>query len=733
MKKLLIILAFLPIMVKAQISGHVTPKIILPTEYTCAYVFNERPDTLWTINVPINAPGSTVQALPLPHGQLLKVVGPLFNRFAATSNLDSFYICGYYNQTPTTWTLVPTDSTGASFPSNPIIQLAGMEDAGVMIRADSTLWYFGDDIPNIFGNGGNVNYRAFKLNNNKYQKVSIGYYGIAAVRSGGDSIDVWGNGGTGITSKAYAPGVGTGKWLDVSMGGVSVFSYSVWGIAQMTTGSIYGDPMVLGNHYAIWGAPGSGQSYTSFHDMKSQWGLTNEVAQILVNNSTVHVIDSVGNLYGTGSNVQGEVGIDTEFVNRSTYPAWPNYAWDFSADEDPVSGLRLVGTNFKHMYSNGFFTFYKYFTDVNDSIYVIGRCKSGVCGIGIVLVDGDQASNNANAYDKLVPTMVHPWYTPLKYVNWTQPAISAGSNQSISTSSTTLTATGHPAYLVNANSPFDTVAYSFVSTTWTCTIKPSGAPNPTFGNAGLMSTTVSNLTTAGTYTFQMFTVDNNQAQSTSTMTVTVSSSTTPPTVNSGPDQTIILPTSSTSVNGTATGNGGATITSTTWSCTSHPGALPTISSPNNLTTSISGLTTPGVYIFQLSATDNNNNTSVDTMTVTVDEIPTVNAGSNQTITLPTSTTTLSGTVTFYGGATGSSTWTCTVKPSGASNPTITPGGTSTAPTASVSGLTTVGIYTFKLSSTDSNNNTGTSTMTVTVNPAPCQCGYITSPIKVLFK
>lgn len=99
--------------------------------------------------------------------------------------------------------------------------------------------------------------------------------------------------------------------------------------------------------------------------------------------------------------------------------------------------------------------------------------------------------------------------------------------------------------------------------------------------------------------------------------------TTPPTVNAGTDQTITLPTSSTALFGTATGNGGATITGTTWSCPTRPigASAPTIVTAGSPTTTVSGLVA-GVYVFQLSATDSNSNTSTDTVQVTVNAAPT---------------------------------------------------------------------------------------------------------------
>ena len=76
---------------------------------------------------------------------------------------------------------------------------------------------------------------------------------------------------------------------------------------------------------------------------------------------------------------------------------------------------------------------------------------------------------------------------------------------------------------------------------------------------------------------------------------------TPPTVTADSTQTITLPTDSVTLTGTASGNGGATISSTSW--TKASGGSATITSPSSLTTKVTGLTA-GTYVFQLTATDN---------------------------------------------------------------------------------------------------------------------------------
>jgi len=286
------------------------------------------------------------------------------------------------------------------------------------------------------------------------------------------------------------------------------------------------------------------------------------------------------------------------------------------------------------------------------------------------------------------------------------PTVSAGSNQTIQlpVSSVTLTgtATGNSGATISL-------------TGWT---EVSGPVTATIANAAGLSTGVSGLTTAGTYVFQLKATDNNNLSSTATVTVTVQAAV-PPTVSAGSTQTIQLPISSVTLTGTATGNNGATISSTAWSEVSGP-ATAAIANAATLSTGVSGMTAAGTYVFQLKATDNNGNSSTATVVITVEAIapptntpPTVGAGSDQTIQLPTSSVILTGTATGNGGATITGTvWT---QISGPATVTIA---NAAALSTGVSGLTTAGSYVFELKATDNNGLSTTAAVTITVDAAP---------------
>jgi Domain of unknown function (DUF4082)/Bacterial Ig domain/Secretion system C-terminal sorting domain len=171
-----------------------------------------------------------------------------------------------------------------------------------------------------------------------------------------------------------------------------------------------------------------------------------------------------------------------------------------------------------------------------------------------------------------------------------------------------------------------------------------------------------------------------------------------PTANAGSNQNITLPTSSVTLDGSA--STGAT--NYVWTRVSGPNT-PTITSPAAVTTTVTGLVA-GTYVFQLSI---NSGASTSQVTVTVNPAPppTANAGSNQAITLPTSSVTLNGSAST--GAT-SYVWT---RVSGPNTPTIA---SPTSVSTTVTGLIQ-GVYVFQLSI---NSGASTSQVTVTVNPAP---------------
>jgi predicted esterase len=229
------------------------------------------------------------------------------------------------------------------------------------------------------------------------------------------------------------------------------------------------------------------------------------------------------------------------------------------------------------------------------------------------------------------------------------------------------------------------------------------------------STTVTGLTTAGTYQYQLNVVDDRAAVSRDTLTIVVSNGASvvnvAPVAKAGSDATITLPTSIYTLNGSGTDQDG-TIASYQWTKVSGPAA--TIANPAAASTAISGLV-QGTYVFKLKVTDNKGATGEDQVTITVNAVPNVapvaKAGADVTITLPTSSVTLNGSgSTDSDGSIASYLWT---KVSGPAATIANPAAASTA----ISGLVQ-GTYVFKLKVTDNKGAMGEDQVTITVNAAP---------------
>ena len=234
------------------------------------------------------------------------------------------------------------------------------------------------------------------------------------------------------------------------------------------------------------------------------------------------------------------------------------------------------------------------------------------------------------------------------------PTANAGTDQSITLPISTVSLTGS-----GSDADGTISAYN-----WT---KISGPSAGTITNANSASTTVTGLV-QGIYQFQLKVTDNNAATALDTIQITVNAANIAPTANAGTDQSITLPTSTVSLSGSGTDPDG-TISSYNWTKISGP-ASGTITNANSASTTVTGLV-QGVYQFQLKVTDNNAATDVDTVQITVNAAniaPTANAGTDQSITLPTNTVSLNGSGTDPDGTISAYSWT---KISGPASGTIT--------------------------------------------------------------
>jgi hypothetical protein len=283
----------------------------------------------------------------------------------------------------------------------------------------------------------------------------------------------------------------------------------------------------------------------------------------------------------------------------------------------------------------------------------------------------------------------------------TAPTANAGSNQTITLPANSVTLSG------SASSDADGTIAGY---TWA---QVSGPNTATFSSTTAASITASGLV-AGSYVFRLTVRDDDNATGTTTVTVTVNPAVNiPPVANAGGNQTIILPTNSATLNGTASSDADGTIAGYTWSQVSGPNTA-TFSSTTAATVTVSGQIA-GTYTYRLTVRDNNNATGTTTVTVTVNAAgnasPVANAGGNQTITLPANSVVMSGTAsTDADGTIAGYTW------SQVSGPNTATFSSTTTASVTASGLV-AGSYVFRLTVRDNNNATGTTTVTVTVNAA----------------
>jgi len=277
------------------------------------------------------------------------------------------------------------------------------------------------------------------------------------------------------------------------------------------------------------------------------------------------------------------------------------------------------------------------------------------------------------------------------------PVANAGSNITITLPTNTVQLSG-----AASNDPDG----SIVKYQWT---KVSG-PAATIATPGAARTAVNGLVAAGTYVFELTVTDDKDATAKARVTVTVKDVNNQlPVADAGNNVTITLPNNTVNVDGTASYDPDGTITAYKW--TKVSGAAATIAQPNAATSTISGLVA-GVYVFELTVTDNNNSTASAQVTVTVNEVnkpPVANAGNNVTITLPTSTAQLNGTAST--GSIVSYKW---AKVSGPAATIASPGAARTA----INGMVTAGTYVFELTVTDENNASAKARVTVTVKDMP---------------
>ncbi|HQY10584.1 MAG TPA: T9SS type A sorting domain-containing protein [Ferruginibacter sp.] len=190
------------------------------------------------------------------------------------------------------------------------------------------------------------------------------------------------------------------------------------------------------------------------------------------------------------------------------------------------------------------------------------------------------------------------------------PSANAGPDQTIDLPNNTIILSG------SGTDPDGTV----VAYLWT---RISG-PAATITNPATSATSVTGLV-LGIYQFELRVTDNNGAVGRDTVLITVNAANIPPAANAGPDQVLTLPTNNGTLSGSGTDTDG-TIAGYEWQQLSGP-SNNVLSSTNTATTSINNLV-EGVYVFELTVTDNKGATGKDIVTVLVASAPSQQTGIN---------------------------------------------------------------------------------------------------------
>jgi hypothetical protein len=298
----------------------------------------------------------------------------------------------------------------------------------------------------------------------------------------------------------------------------------------------------------------------------------------------------------------------------------------------------------------------------------------------------DNSVHNPNVYQWMLS------YTNTKNQGNNIPIANAGADQT-KPLTTTMSLTG-------SGSDIDG---SIASYSWRQMSGPSvaGIANATAATLSLTNMKV------GTYMFSFQVKDNSGNTDTDYIKLTVTQPNILPVVTAGADKTITLPSNAVTLTGTASDADGS-IVKYGWAKISGGTAI--LSGATTASLSATGLLA-GTYVFRLTVTDNMGGKKSDDVAVTVlsaaiNATPTVSAGVDKVLTLPTNYTTLTGTANDTDGTITSYRWTKTQ-----GGPTYYTG--QYKPTLSVANLAE-GSYTFRLTVTDNAGATSYDEVIVTV-------------------
>lgn len=382
----------------------------------------------------------------------------------------------------------------------------------------------------------------------------------------------------------------------------------------------------------------SGSNPTSPENITSILNFPTTVSKIYVNNESSYAILSNGTLWAWGGNANGSIGNGDE-LDYSKYGGYPvpngttnpfYWAWDQGFHElqvfNPVQ-IAKGKSNWTDLYVTNALCYTVYASDANNNLYGWGRNKQSIC-YGMVagnFQNGAIQADYPNSWDCPFPKLIDPFAVLNVYQSTSKDCLKSASAQLHHDACSIYTPGAHTPPIaslfgsINNNqivldntgsSDAQMILYRIIRQTGgpaTLDMNVQDAPQDTISTAG------GAVIPQGTYTFKVTIINNNWDSTISTTSVIVGPA--PPNVSAGFNQTIVLPTTSANLAGTASGNNGSTISSTLWSQVSGPSTA-TFSSTNTLNTIVSNLMV-GSYIFNLKATDSNGRISNSQVQITV--------------------------------------------------------------------------------------------------------------------
>jgi hypothetical protein len=428
-------------------------------------------------------------------------VSPLFNQMMI---LDDQGYLWKNNPGSATCVRVDVDTFGNAFNYNG--KTFGYFFSFITISKDSgTLTYGNGDTYNFYGQGGGgtVIYKPRPLHapsGKKWIDICMGN-NILGLTSAGE-VYLWPNGDTNYRQLTI-PGVCVG--IAASHNDFFLFNIHDYSGGNASLGNLYW----LGSQ---WDYVGDNNSRTQPYPLASifktvgGFALPYHVKQVVCDDNSIHFIDSVNDVYGTGDNPIGNVGNGTEIVNKYTYSS--PYSWSMNRGEAYTHGVCYkIFSGAKKLQFGTTYTFNNALIDMNDSLWVWGRNKSFSLPLGI-------ANNNEvtwpDAIDVLAPKQASGFqYFFGTYYNFSLSTLTAVSTPTVNTPSGTLSVTG-------AAATFGSYGYNFVGYQWT---QISGPNTATITNASSSTTTVTGLI-PGTYVFRVVGTDNNTGTASSTASIT---------------------------------------------------------------------------------------------------------------------------------------------------------------------------------------------------------------------